>query len=600
MVINNLKRRIRSHSFVIAGIFLLFTLASWGVSGGFSRSIAEAQEQTSFVLAFYYSWYDPTSFGPGQTPFQPQVPYASSDPAVIQKHINLARAAGIDAFVQSWYGPSPNQTDSNFRLLLDLASASGFKAAVDFETGSPFFISNSDRIEALAALMSGYTNHPAYLRMNGKPVIFFWANWTLTVDEWAAIRNSVDPGRETIWIAEDGYADYLSVFDGLHLYNIAWSSSPVITSASWAQNTRTAADGEGVYKYWVGTAMPGFNDSLLGRGEATINRSRNGGRFYQSTFSAAAASSPDMIIINSFNEWKEGSNIEPSLSFGNFYLDLTAQLSSGFKSGNLGAAIGQIAPTEGPPLTPLPTITPGSFPLSTSPPDPISSPPQVASPTPGPDGQYIYQVQPGDTLTGIAAQFDVDLFDLFELNELEPTSVLVVDQEIVLGFRSVTDGLPRDRNFPGTVTREDGAIIYTVAEGDTLIAIAASYNLELNDLLDLNDNLTDESILLPGRLLVVGRKPVPVETGGSTQLPTIEPTVTRRATPAEETQPNLLPTITPSPGMLAETEPSLTPAIIGPVSRDSQLPEGLLLLFLGLILILASIGVFFLYLGRRQ
>lgn len=593
-------RRIRSHTFKMTGTSLLIVLAALVILRSSSQSTAEAQGQTRLVLAFYYAWYDPSSFGFGQTPFQPQAPYASSDPSFIQNHINQARAAGIDAFVQSWYGPSPNQTDSNFSLLLDLASTSGFKAAVDFETGSPFFNNNNDRIEALSTLISGYTNHPAYLRMDGKPVIFFWANWILTVDEWASIRNNVDPGHSTIWIAEGGRTEYLSVFDGLHLYNIAWSGSPAITSASWAQNTRTAADSLGNYKYWVGTAMPGFNDSLLGRGEATINRSRAGGAFYQSTFSAAAATNPDMIIINSFNEWKEGSHIEPSVSFGSYYLDLTAQLSSGFKSGNIGAVISQVAPTEGPPLTPFPTVTPGPSPTSTSTSEPTSSPTPIASPTAGSDGRYIYLVQPGDTLTWIAERFNVDLFDLYALNELEPTSVLVVNQEIIFGFRGVTDGLPTDEEFPGTVTREDGSIIYTVAEGDTLFGIASRYNLELDELLDFNETLTDESVLLPGRLLVVGRKPIPVETGGSVQLPTVEPTATRTLAPTEETPPDLLPTITPSPQMLVETDLAPISDSSESTSSSSQLPQGLLLLFLGLILLLASIGVFFLYLGRRQ
>ncbi len=602
MVFKHLHRHIRTFYFIIFSLFV-FVTPSGGeinlISNDFDHAVAEAQGQTKLVLAFYYAWYDPGSFGPGLTPFQPPEPYASSDPGVIQRHVEQARSAGIDAFVQSWYGPSPNQTDSNFRLLLDLASASGFRAAVDFETGSPYFKSNGDRITALSTLISSYLSHPAYLRVDGKPVIFFWANGLLTVDDWNAIRNTVDPGRSTIWIAEGGQSDYLSVFDGLHLYNIAWSDSPAITAASWAQNTRAASSSYGRYKYWVGTAMPGFDDALLGRGDATLIRSRDGGSFYQSSFSAAAASSPDMIIINSFNEWKEGSNIEPSNTFGSTYLDLTAQLSSGFKSGNL-RPISQIAPTEGPPLTPLPTITPGptSTPTATS--LPTSSPTLVASPTAGPDGRYIYQVQPGDTLTWIADRFGVALSNLYELNELEATSVLIVNQEIILGFRSAASGSPFDADFPGTITKEDGTIIYTVVEGDTLFGIASRYNLELVDLLDLNDNMMEESVLLPGRTLVVGRKPVPAETGGSTQLPTIEATVTRTLVPTKDILPNPLPTITPSPRMLLESEPTSTPSSSDPGIDNAQLPEGLLLIFFGVILLLASVGVFFLYLGRRK
>ena len=566
---------------------------------------AAGQGQTKLVLAFYYAWYDPSSFGPGITPYQPPQPYRSADTGTIQRHVNQARSAGIDGFVQSWYGPSPNQTESNFQNLLNIASSSGFKAAVDFESGSPYFASSGDRIQALSTLLSTHVNHPAYLRVDGKPVIFFWANWLLSVGEWAAIREQVDPGRNSIWIAEGGNPEYLSVFDGLHLYNIAWSNNPAGTAITWAGNTRAASATYGSYKYWVATAMPGFNDSLLGRGDAGIVRNRAGGSYYQSSFSGAAASAPDMLIVNSFNEWAEGSHIEPSIEFGNTYLDLTAQMSSGYKSGSISPPILPPAPTQGPTLTPLPTSTfgpsptPTDTPVPTNTPTPTNSPTPIASPTAGLDGSIIYEVAAGDTLIGISDRFGISVEQLYELNDIDAATILTVGQRLIIGYGNAS--IEEESEFPGAILLNDGTAVYTVKEGDTPIGIAERYGLELQELYDLNQNFTEDSILQVGQRIIVGRLPIPLEVGGSSEQP--DPTATMIVMPTENASETPELTETAPPTISATNTPK--PQIDSEESRENEsetatFTGGLFPLFIGGVVILSLIGGVFIYLGRNS
>jgi LysM repeat protein len=580
---------------------IAFALVLFGCLLLSPRKESFAQGQTRTVLAFYYAWYDPSSFGPGITPFQPPSPYYSTDPAVIQRHVGEARSAGIDGFVQSWYGPAPNQTESNLQTLLNIASSNSFNVAVDFEVGSPYFANNNDRIDALNYLISTHANHTAYLRVDGKPVIFFWANWVLSVDEWAAIRNQVDPGRSTIWIAEGANSDYLSVFDGLHLYNTAWSDNPGSVASTWGSITRSAAATYGAYKYWVATAMPGFNDSLLGRGDATIVRDRSGGSYYQSSFSGAASSAPDMLIITSFNEWAEGSHIEPSVEFGDFYLQLTSQMSASFKSGSaVPAPPIQPPSTENTPIQPAATPTKGPSPTPTKKPTATLFPTPVASPTPQQDGSIVYEVQFGDTIFGIADLFDIPVQDLYEFNDLESSSILRIGQELIIAY-SPGQAAATEEGFPDTFTRTDGTIIYTIDEGDTLFGIAAKYDLELDELFELNESLNDATILRIGQEIVVGSKPVPADVGGSSEQATPESPPT--STPVQVQTPSATPSPTHSP-------PSPTPQIaitpdgdqeIGAAgdSNSSILSNPTMILILGISVLLAGVGSALLVLSRR-
>ncbi len=282
------------------------------------------------MLAFYYTWYSSNLWDGGKTSAIAAQPYNSTDPAAIARHVDQARGAGIDGFVASWYGPDGgvnNQTQSNFLQLLDIANARGFKAAIDFETHSPFFGDSGAVVNALKYAIGTLGAHPAYLRYGGKPVIFFWANNRFTPDEWVSIRAQADPNHAAIWIAEGVTTQWLNVFDGLNLYNVAWSENFAATASKFAGLTH------GLGKVWVATAMPGWDDTHVpGRGGAYA-KDRAGGQFYRNSFNGAAASNPDMLIITSFNEWMEGSQIEPSTGYGNTYLDLTRELAGAFKQG---------------------------------------------------------------------------------------------------------------------------------------------------------------------------------------------------------------------------------------------------------------------------
>ncbi len=72
------------------------------------------------------------------------------------------------------------------------------------------------------------------------------------------------------------------------------------------------------------TIIPGYDDSKLGRPDPRPITDRNDGSTYSTLWQDAIAANPDWILITTWNEWHEGSQIEPSNELGSRELDTTA------------------------------------------------------------------------------------------------------------------------------------------------------------------------------------------------------------------------------------------------------------------------------------
>jgi hypothetical protein len=293
------------------------------LSLGLPAAPARADTDARAVLAYYYAWWDPSTFD--RTLFGAPHAYNSDDPSIIQQHIQQAQAAGIDGFVVSWYG-NGDRTDRNLARLLDLGARTGFRTTIHFET--PHFWGVDDVVAQLRAFYEQHLKHPAIVRYQGRPVIFFWRVSTFGNATWSAIRSAVDPNHAAVWIADGDNFGVLAgdAWDGISPYAIAWSPNPAAQLPSWAAKAHAVAPD----KLYIPPVSPGCDDTAARA--ATCVRDRAGGGYYQATWDGAMASGPTWAVtVSTFNEWLESTQIEPSLQYGDQYLQITRQNADAFR-----------------------------------------------------------------------------------------------------------------------------------------------------------------------------------------------------------------------------------------------------------------------------
>ena len=189
-------------------------------------------------------------------------------------------------------------------------------------------------------------------------------------------------------------------------------------------------------------------------------------------------------------------------------------------------------PTATPTITPTPTFT--ATPIPTDTPTvtltPTELPPTdtpVPTETPTMSGPSWYVVQEGDTMTGIAEKFGIDLIVLLNMNPgIDPNTIKVGDKIIIPAPNTSLDTatpIPSDWR---------GSIDYRIASGDTLAAIALEFNSTVAEIMKVN-NITNENDIKAGDIIKVPvniATPVPTPTEGTT-YPTLPVPETVTPTP---------------------------------------------------------------------
>jgi glycoprotein endo-alpha-1,2-mannosidase len=261
------------------------------------------------VSAFYYPWYGTMAKDGqfehwsqrGHSPpddiasayYPAEGIYSSSDTLVLGAQMDEIRAAGIDEIAVSWWGRGSAE-DKRLPLVIAAARAEGLSVAAHLE---PY----------TGRTVEGTVADVAYLRTFGIRTFYVYRPDDLSTGDWLLAQPELHGGGATLyaqtalvgWAASSG-------FDGVYTYDI------VVYGAGKFSRLCAQAHKRGLK--CAPSVGPGY-DARRGSGDPKLKARRNGAT-YDSMWRMAIAAGADRVTITSFNEWHEGTQIEPAAPAG--------------------------------------------------------------------------------------------------------------------------------------------------------------------------------------------------------------------------------------------------------------------------------------------
>ena len=319
-----------SHS-AVAATSTATSVASPDTTPGPDASPSSSPTPTTLVTAFYYLWYGtPAHDGAwrhwNQLNHQPPDdiassfyplggPYSSRDPAVLAQQMSDLRATGIGAIAVSWWGQG-SWDDQSLDALFTAATAAGIRIAFHLE---PYTGQTAASVAAdIRYLIGRFGSSPALLRVSRptaasdssapRPVFYLFAASRLPAADLKASLEGLrgTPNDAIVMIhspkassaAKDGG-------DGVYTYDALASPADFAALVSDCRSQKIICSP---------SVSPGFdNHQAVATGQLFVDR-QNGAR-YDAMWQAAISAGSEWISVTTFNEWHEGTQIEPAQQF---------------------------------------------------------------------------------------------------------------------------------------------------------------------------------------------------------------------------------------------------------------------------------------------
>jgi glycoprotein endo-alpha-1,2-mannosidase len=322
-----------------------------------SPTLAATQNPNKVTVGtYYYPWhgkdfhkgapYLRRELSPKQRPLLGE--YDDTDPAVIAQHLQWSRQANIELWVTSWWGPRSREDNTTLNIILPHQDLGSHKIALFYETTGRIKEPDYSTVRLatdIVYMCQNYFSHPSYYKIDDRPVLFMYVTrkysqlglleGILLLIRSTAAEYGFNPyiiGDEVFQKAPTGSYAPFTQLDAVTNYDVRGGMN-LPFGTNYAQQSgvnnyyaeqakwKAAANKQGCA--YVPPAAPGYNDRSirLAVGKAALSRRLTADDNEGSLFRAALRGARNLtdtrtnklMMINSFNEWHEDSQIEPTV-----------------------------------------------------------------------------------------------------------------------------------------------------------------------------------------------------------------------------------------------------------------------------------------------
>lgn len=269
-------------------------------------------------------------------------PYDSQDEAILEYQVALMKLSGIDGVIVDWYGPDDfadyAAINASTLKLFDAIKRAGLRFAIMYEDRTLIamtdagYLSDDEAVEhganVMQYLQETWFTDPAYVTFNGQPLLFSYGPlYFRDSNQWNEMLAEIEP--KPLLVMLDNYLSFgaASSFPWPPMHLSAGIELPQQSLDDYLQRFYRNARRR---DFVIGTAFPGFFDIY----EQAGVRSSYGfidakdGETFRYTLDLALQADASIIQLATWNDYGEGTTIEPTEEYGYKYLEMLQETRS--------------------------------------------------------------------------------------------------------------------------------------------------------------------------------------------------------------------------------------------------------------------------------